>query len=72
MPELKDLDEKLTALAALRKLIALGRPGGYTPLEVVQLQRECQRLWAQVETRRREELTGLLPSQPIGKPREVA
>jgi len=72
MPGADDLEEKLKALAALRRLIALGRPGGYTPLEILQLQRECQRLWAEVETCRREQLTSLVPPRPIGKSREVA
>lgn len=69
MPGLKDLEE---GLAALRKQIALGKPGDYTPLEILQLRRDCQRLWAQIEMRRREQLTSLVPPEPIRTPPEVA
>ena len=58
MPELLDLEARL---AALRRQIALGGAGGYTPLQILQLRRDCQRLWAQLETRRREQLVNLLP-----------
>jgi hypothetical protein len=61
MPELKDLEEKL---AALRRQIALGAGGVFTPLQILQLQRECQLLWAQIEQRRREHLATLVPNAP--------
>ena len=58
MPEGKDLEARL---AALRKQIALGIAGGYTPLQILQLRRDCQFLWAQLETQRREQMASLLP-----------
>jgi hypothetical protein len=60
MPELTDLEERL---AALRKQIAYGRSSGLTPLEILQLRRDCQHLWAQIELYRREQLA-TLASQP--------
>jgi len=65
MPGLKDLEERL---AALRRQIARGKPGDYTPLEILQMRRECQRLWAQIEACKREQLTSLVPQGLIGKP----
>jgi hypothetical protein len=58
MPELKDLEQKL---AALRKQIAMGERGGYTALQILQLRRECQLLWAQIELHRHEHLVALVP-----------
>jgi len=69
MPGPDDLEQQL---AALRRLIALGKPGDYTPLEVLQLRRECQRLWAEIETRRREQLTSLVPPGSVGRSTDVA
>lgn len=69
MPGLKDLEEKL---AVLRGQIALARPGDYTPLEVLQMGRECLRLWAQIEVCRREQLSGLVPQDLIEKSTKVA
>jgi hypothetical protein len=53
MPELRDLEERL---AALRKQIAHGTASGLTPLQILQLRRDCQLLWAQIELCRREQL----------------
>jgi hypothetical protein len=58
MPELRDLEERL---AALRKQIASATRGGYTPLQILQLRRECQLLWAQVELCRHDQLAALIP-----------
>ena len=69
MPELKDLEERL---AALRRRIALGKPGDYTPLEILQMRRDCHRLWAQIELCRREQLSSLVAQEPAGRPTEVA
>jgi hypothetical protein len=60
MPNLRDLEEKL---AALREQIAHGKARGLTPLQIVQLQRDCQRLWAQIEMCRREQLASLVPKR---------
>jgi hypothetical protein len=57
MPELRDLEERL---AALRKQIALGTAYGLTPLQIMQLRRDCQLLWAQIELCRREQLATLV------------
>ena len=57
MPELRNLEERL---AALRKQIAHGRASGLTPLQILQLRRDCQLLWAQIELCRREQLAILV------------
>jgi hypothetical protein len=59
MPELKDLEARL---AVLRKQVALGIAGGYTSLQILQLQRDFQLLWAQLEMQRRRQLASLLPT----------
>ena len=59
MPDLRDLE---TRLAALRQQIASATGGGYTPLQILQLRRECQLLWAQVELYRHEQLATLIPT----------
>ena len=69
MPGLKDLEERLTAL---RRQIAVAKPGDYTPLEILQLLRDCQRLWAQIEACRREQLAGLVPQGLVRTPGRVA
>jgi hypothetical protein len=68
MPGLRDLED---GLAALRRQIARARPGDYTPLEILQLRRNCLCLWAQIEVCRREQLTRLVP-QAIRTSPEVA
>jgi hypothetical protein len=57
--ELRDLEERL---ARLRKQIALGTAGRYTPLQILQLRRDCQLLWAQIELYRRRQLATLIPT----------
>jgi len=69
MPGLKDLEERL---AVLRRQVALGSRGGYTALELLQLLRDCQCLWSQIETCRREQLTSLVPQELAGTPNKVA
>ena len=57
MPDLRDLEERL---AALRKQITHGTAFGLTPLQILQLRRDCQLLWAQIELCRREQLATLV------------
>jgi hypothetical protein len=59
MPGLRDLEERL---AALRKQIAHGNACGLTPLQILQLRRDCQLVWAQIELYRREQLATLVSS----------
>lgn len=65
MPGLGDLEERL---AALRRQIALAKPGAYTPLQILQMRRDCQRLWEQIDAHRREQLTSLVAHQLMSKP----
>jgi len=58
MPALRDLEAKL---AALRKQITLAKVSGCTPSQILQLRRDCQLLWAQIENYRREQLASLVP-----------
>lgn len=57
MPGLRDLEERL---AALRKQIARSDARGLTPLQILQLRRDCQILWAQIELYRRKQLATLV------------
>ena len=59
MPKSRDLEERL---AALRKQIA--HVSGLTPLQILQLRRDCQLLWAQIELCRREQVATLV-SRPL-------
>ena len=59
MPDLRDVEERL---AALRKQIAHDKASELTPLQILQLRRDCQLLWAQIELYRREQLATLVSS----------